>query len=146
MFSTTYLQSRYPYTYDMKGYLTNIEETTIKNTAYRKVLYTSRYTQLVVMNLQPGEEIGEEIHGLDQFIRIEKGFARVILNKGEDVYDVSDDWAIIIPAGTYHNVINTGKDELKLYTLYSPPEHRKDTLQPAKADEKEEHFDGKTTE
>jgi len=110
------------------------------------VLYTARYTQLVLMCVSPGEEIGNEVHGLDQFIRIEQGKAKVILENGETEYDVHGDWAIVIPAGTYHNVINTGNNDLKLYTLYSPPEHQKDTLQPTKADEKEEHFDGKTSE
>jgi mannose-6-phosphate isomerase-like protein (cupin superfamily) len=130
----------------MKGYITNIEKATITNSDYRRVLYTARYIQLVLQSLKPGEEIGNEIHGLDQFIRFEKGQAKVILNNGETEYDVKDDWAVIIPAGTYHNVINTGDTELKLYTLYSPPDHLKDTLEPTKADEKEDHFDGKTTE
>ena len=130
----------------MKGYAANIEEVTIKNSDYRRVLYTARNTQLVVMNLKPGEEISNEIHELDQFIRIEQGRAKVILNNGETEYNVSDNWAIIIPAGTHHNVINTGNSELKLYTLYYPPEHQKDTIQPTKADEKEEHFDGQTSE
>lgn len=130
----------------MKGYALNIENDTLENTDYRRVVYTSHYTQLVLMSLKPGEEIGNEIHGLDQFIRIEQGKAQVILNNGETVYDLEDDWAVIIPSGTYHNIINTGDNELKLYTLYSPPEHQKDTVQPTKEDEKEEHFDGKTTE
>ena len=130
----------------MKGFAIDIEEETLKNTAYRKVLYTARYTQLVVMSLKPGEEIGNEIHGLDQFIRFEQGTGKVILNNGETEYEVSDNWAVIIPAGTYHNVINTGDGELKLYTLYSPPNHQKDVLQPTKADEREEHFDGLTSE
>ncbi len=130
----------------MKGYAVNIEKETVENSDYRRVVYTSHYTQLVLMSLKPGEEIGNEIHGLDQFIRVEQGQAKVILNNGETEYDLTDDWAVIIPAGTYHNVINAGDSELKLYTLYSPPEHQKDTVQPTKADEKEEHFDGKTTE
>ncbi|EKD84626.1 MAG: mannose-1-phosphate guanyltransferase [uncultured bacterium] len=130
----------------MKGFALNIEKETLENTDYRRVLYTARYTQLVLMCVSPGEEIGNEVHGLDQFIRIEQGKAKVILENGETEYDVHGDWAIVIPAGTYHNVINTGNNDLKLYTLYSPPEHQKDTLQPTKADEKEEHFDGKTSE
>lgn len=130
----------------MKGFTLNIEEETLKNSDYRRVLYTSCYTQLVLMNVKPGEEIGNEVHGLDQFIRIEQGKAKVILGNGETEYEIEDDWVIVIPAGTYHNVINTGDTDLKLYTLYSPPEHQKDTLQPTKADEKEEHFDGKTSE
>jgi len=130
----------------MKGYITNIEETTKQNTDYRRVLYTAKNTQLVVMNLQPGEEIGNEVHELDQFIRIEEGNAKAILNNGENEYDLKDDIAIIIPAGAWHNIINTGDKELKLYTLYSPPEHKEGTVHKTKADEKEEHFDGVTTE
>lgn len=130
----------------MKGFTENIEKITLENSDYRRVVYTSHYTQLVLMNLQPGEEIGNEIHGLDQFIRVEQGRAKVVLNNGETEYDLEDDWIVIIPSGNHHNVINTGDSELKLYTLYSPPEHSKDTVQPTKADEKEEHFDGRTTE
>ena len=130
----------------MKGYKGDIEKDTLANTNFRKVLYTSKHSQLVLMSLKPGEEIGNEVHSLDQFIRIEQGQAKVILQNGETEYNLQDDWAVIIPAGTYHNVINTGKSELKLYTLYSPPEHQKDTVQSTKEDEKEEHFDGKTSE
>lgn len=130
----------------MKGYVTNIEKETVENTDYRRVLYTGRYSQLVLMCIQPGEEIGNEVHGLDQFIRIEQGSARIVLNNGEDEHDVEDDWAIVIPAGTWHNVINTGDEELKLYSIYSPPEHEEGTIHEAKEDEVEEHFDGKTTE
>lgn len=130
----------------VKGYVTNIGKETLDNQDYRRVLYTSHYTQLVLMNLKPGEEIGNEVHGLDQFLRIEQGKAKVILNDGETEYQLEDDWSIIIPAGTYHNVINIGESELKLYTLYSPPEHQKDTVQPTKADERQEHFDGQTSE
>ena len=128
------------------GYTTNIEETTVSNTDYRRVLYTSRYTQLVVMNVKPGGEIGNEVHGLDQFIRIEEGEAKAILDNGAVEYELKDDWAIVIPAGTWHNIINTGKTDLKLYTLYSPPEHEDGVVQPTKADEKEEHFNGRTTD
>src|SRR5665647_57850 len=122
----------------MKGFASNLGELTKENSDYRRVLYTSHYTQLVLMSLNPGEEIGNEIHGLDQFIRVEQGQAKVILNNGETKYDLQDGWAVIIPAGNFHNVINTGDTELKLYTLYSPPAHLKDTLQPTKADEKED--------
>lgn len=130
----------------MKGIALNIEKLTVGNKVYRKVIYTSRYTQLVIMSLKPGVEIGNEIHGLDQFIRIEQGQAKVILNNGKTEYKLQQNWAVIIPAGIYHNVINIGDNDLKLYTLYSPPAHLKDTLQPAKSDEKEDHFDGKTSE
>ena len=130
----------------MKHFIGNIEEQTQQNTDYRRIVYTSHYTQLVLMSLKPGVEIGNEIHGLDQFIRVESGKAKVVLNNGESEHEMTDDWAVIIPAGTYHNIINTGDTELKLYTLYSPPEHLKDTVQTTKADEVEDHFDGKTTE
>jgi mannose-6-phosphate isomerase-like protein (cupin superfamily) len=130
----------------MKGYAANIEKITVENTDYRRVIYTGHYTQLVVMSLKPGEEIGNELHGLDQFIRVESGQAKAILNNGETEYDLEDDWAVIVPAGTWHNIINTGEKELKLYSLYSPPEHRHDVVQPTKADEREEHFTGKVSE
>ncbi len=129
----------------MKGYITNIEKETLENENYRKVLYTSRYSQLVVMALQPGEEIGMEVHGdIDQFIRIEQGQGKVVLDGAET--EVEDDFAIVIPAGTEHNVVNTGVEAMKLYTIYSPPEHKHDVLQATKADEHEEHFDGVTSE
>jgi mannose-6-phosphate isomerase-like protein (cupin superfamily) len=128
----------------MKGYITNIERDTLENTDYRRVLYTGKNSQLVLMSIEPGDEIGEETHHLDQFIRIEAGKARLLLDDVE--HDVEDDWAFIIPAGTKHNVINTGDSPLKLYSIYSPPEHKDGIVQATKADEKEEHFDGVTTE
>jgi len=128
----------------MKYFVENIEKLTTDNTDYRRVVYTADYTQFVVMSLPPGVEIGNEIHGLDQFIRVEHGQAKLILNNGEEEHQLTDDWAVIVPAGTYHNVINTGDTELKLYTLYSPPDHLKTTVQSTKADEVEDHFDGKT--
>ncbi len=130
----------------MKGFVTNIEDTTLQNTDYRRVLYTGKHTQLVVMSIQPGEEIGEELHHLDQFIRIEQGQAKAILNKGETIYELASEYALIIPAGTWHNIINVGDTELKLYTLYSPPEHKDKVVEHTKADVYEEEFDGKTTE
>ena len=128
----------------MQGYITNIEEATLQNTDYRRVLYTAKNSQLVLMNLQPGEEIGMEVHHLDQFIRIEQGTAKAILDGVE--HEVSADFAIVVPAGTKHNFINIGQDELKLYTVYSPPEHKDGLVEATKADEHEEHFDGRTTE
>lgn len=130
----------------MKGFVVNIEKETEGNSDYRRVLYTTKNTQLVVMSIEPGDEIGNEVHELDQFIRVEEGKAQAILNNGEDVYELEDDFAIIIPSGTWHNVINTGDKPLKLYTLYSPPEHKDGTVHKTKADEQEEHFDGITTE
>lgn len=128
-----------------KGYITNIEKVTLENTDYRRVLYTSTQSQLVVMSLRPGEEIGEETHELDQFIRFEAGTAKVVLNQ-VDEHVIEEDFAIIVPAGTCHNIINVGASDLKLYTLYAPPEHKDGLVQKTKADAQEEHFDGITTE
>jgi mannose-6-phosphate isomerase-like protein (cupin superfamily) len=131
----------------MDYFLTNIEEATTKNDNFRKVLFTAEHSQLVLMSLKPGEEIGTETHHLDQFIRIEAGRGTARLNGKE--FPVQDGSALVIPAGTEHNVINSGKDEpLKLYTIYSPPEHKDGTVhrtkQEAEAD-RDDHFDGKTT-
>jgi mannose-6-phosphate isomerase-like protein (cupin superfamily) len=128
----------------MKGYVNNIEKATLENSDYRRVLYTSKNSQLVLMNVRPGEEIGEEIHHLDQFIRFEAGQGEVILDGVK--HQVEDGMAVVIPQGCKHNVINTGKEDLKLYTVYSPPEHRDGIVEHLKSDEVEEHFDGKTTE
>lgn len=128
----------------MKGYATNIEQETLQNTDYRRVLYTAHHSQLVLMCIKPGEEIGEEVHELDQFIRFEAGEARVILD-GVEHRLMADD-AVVIPQGTRHNVINVGSTDLKLYSIYSPPEHKDGTVHHMKADEKEEHFDGITSE
>lgn len=128
----------------MKGYITNIEKATRENTDYRRVLYTGKNSQLVLMNLAPGEEIGEEVHHLDQFLRFEEGEGEVILDGV--THSVSDGYAVVIPQGARHNVINTGNTHLKLYSIYSPAEHKDGTVHKTKADEKEEHFDGVTTE
>ena len=128
----------------MKGYVINIDQETRSNEDYRRVLYTSRHSQLVVMNIEPGDEIGEEVHTLDQFIRFEEGEGTAIL--GDETYAVRADHALMIPAGLKHNVINSGETPLKLYSIYSPPEHKDQTVQATKVDEAEEHFDGVTTE
>ena len=128
----------------MTGYLINIEKETLENTDYRRVLYTAKNSQLVLMSIEPGDEIGEEVHHLDQFIRLEQGIAKVILD--DVAHEVREDWAFVIPAGTKHNVVNTGDVPLKLYTVYSPPEHKDGLVERTKADEVEEHFDGVTTE
>ncbi len=129
----------------MKGFVDDIEELTLNNDLYRKVLYTGKNLQLVLMTLQPGDEIGEEVHeGHDQFFRIEEGEGKVVID-GE-THAVSDDDAVIVPAGARHNVINTGDHPLRLYTIYGPPEHRDGVVHATKEDEQEEHFDGKTTE
>jgi len=96
------------------------------------------------MNIQPGDEIGQETHHLDQFIRIEQGNAKAILDGVE--HDLPADFAVVIPAGTQHNLVNVGAEELKLYSVYSPPEHKDGTIHANKAEQKEEHFDGITTE
>jgi mannose-6-phosphate isomerase-like protein (cupin superfamily) len=131
----------------MQGYVTNIERGTLDNDNFRKVLYTSKNSQLVLMSLNPEEEIGEEVHDLDQFFRIESGRGKAVLDGVE--HEISDGSAIVVPEGTKHNIINTSPNEpLKLYTLYSPPDHKDGTIHKTKADAEshEEHFDGKTTE
>jgi mannose-6-phosphate isomerase-like protein (cupin superfamily) len=119
----------------MNGYVTNIEQDTLTNEDYRRVLFTGSNTQLVLMTLRPGEEIGLEAHtGHDQFIRVEAGAGFVQLN-GER-HPLRDGSAVVIPSGTEHNVVNTSRTEaLRLYTLYSPPEHRDGTVHHTKADE-----------
>ncbi len=117
----------------MTGFVTNIEKDTLENDNFRKVLYTAKNMQLVVMSLDAGEEIGLETHPEhDQFIRVDKGNAKAILN-GE-ASELSDGSCVIIPAGVEHNVVNTGDGELKLYTIYSPPEHPDGTVHATKAD------------
>jgi mannose-6-phosphate isomerase-like protein (cupin superfamily) len=121
------------------GWSANIESETLGNTTFRTVLFTGTQTQLTVMHLQAGEEIGLEAHDdTDQFIRVEEGFARVTMGRAKGTVDdehvLEDDWAVIIPAGVWHNVINTGDGPLKLYSLYSPPEHPDGTVHPTKAD------------
>lgn len=118
----------------MKGFVTNIERDAVENDDYRRVLYTGPNTQLVLMTLQPGEEIGEETHEEhDQFIRIERGTGRVVID-GE-MRGLEDGSAVVIPAGARHNVINTSdREALRLYTLYSPPEHPERTVHRTKAD------------
>ncbi len=131
-----------------KGFATNIEKDTLENTLFRKVLYTGRFSQLVLMCLKPGEEIGEEVHDdIDQFFRFEEGEGVVVIDGVK--HAVEDGSAVIVPNGANHNVINTSKTELlKLYTIYSPPEHRDGVIHKTREEAmaQEEHFDGKTTE
>lgn len=119
----------------MTGYIGHIEELTLKNTYFRQVLFTGKYNQLVLMCLQPGEEIGDEVHHtVDQFFRIEAGEAKFVFNETEE-HLVHDADAVIVPAGTFHNVINTSSTEaLKLYTIYSPPNHPDGTVHKTKAE------------
>lgn len=131
----------------MKGYIIDIEKETVANELFRKVLYTAPSSQLVLMSIAPLEDIGEEVHELDQFIRIEAGEGKSILNGVE--HELHDGSAIVIPRGVKHNIINTSQDRpLKLYSLYSPPEHKDGTIHNTKVDamSHEEHFDGVTTE
>lgn len=126
-------------------FITNIEEDTIKNKDFRRVLYTATDCQLVLMSIPPKEDIGEEVHeSIDQFIRVEKGKGKAVFNGME--HNIKDGSAFIIPQGTKHNIINTGRSDLKIYTVYSPPNHVKDTIHRTKgeAEAKEEHFDGDT--
>lgn len=126
-----------------EGFRDNIEELTVQNKFYRRVLYTTKNSQLVVMSIEPGDEIGEEVHQVDQFIRFEKGQGKTILDGKEG--KIGDGDAIVVPKGTKHNVINTSKTEqLKLYAIYSPPQHKKDTIHKTKEDDVEDHFDGVT--
>lgn len=131
----------------MDHFLIDIEEATVKNDNFRKVLFTAQNSQLVLMSLKPGEEIGAETHDLDQFIRVEAGRGTAQLNGKQ--HPIQDGSALVIPAGTRHNIINSGKeDALKLYTIYSPPEHKDGTVHHTKQEaesDRNDHFDGKTT-
>lgn len=123
----------------MLGWVGDIEKDTLDNGFFRKVLFTGDSIQLTVMSIEPGGEVGLEMHDhLDQFLRIEEGTARVTFGKTEEQvdeeHDVADDWAVIVPGGVWHNVINTGEGPLKLYSLYAPPEHPADTVHRTKAD------------
>jgi mannose-6-phosphate isomerase-like protein (cupin superfamily) len=126
----------------MLGWVGDIEKETLANDTFRTVLFTGEHTQLTVMRIGPGEDIGREAHDTnDQFLRIEQGSARVELGSSEDAvdetHDVEADWAVIVPAGVWHNVVNTGDGELKLYSLYSPPEHPDGTVHRTKAEAEE---------
>lgn len=134
----------------MRGFNANIEKDTLENNNFRKVLYTAKHSQLVLMSLKPKEEIGMEVHkDNDQFFRFEQGQGKCIIDGNE--YDVTDGSAIIVPAGAEHNVINTSETgELKLYTIYSPAHHKdgivRQTKEQAEAKENDEEFDGVTSE
>ena len=130
----------------MKGYIQDIESIASGNENFRRVLYTARNCQLVVMALKPGEDIGAEVHKLDQFFRVESGHGKAVLDGATTL--IKPGFAVIVPAGTKHNIINTGTKALKLYTLYAPPNHRDGVVHTtrADADADTEHFDGKTSE
>ena len=132
-----------------RGYCDNIDKATVKNQDFRRVLYTGKNLQLVLMTLQPGDEIGEEVHDdRDQFFRVEAGRGEISIDGA--THRVEADDAVIVPAGARHNVRNVGSEPLKLYTIYGPPEHRDGTVHPTKADadrdHERDHFDGETTE
>jgi mannose-6-phosphate isomerase-like protein (cupin superfamily) len=131
----------------MKGYIENIEKLTIENDNFRKVLYTGKTSQLVLMSLKPSEEIGEEVHTLDQFIRVEAGMGKAVIDDVETA--ISDGSAVVIPSGAKHNIINSDGSPMKLYTIYSPPEHADGIIHVTREDamaDTSDHFDGKTTE
>ena len=130
----------------MKGFVRDIEALAIKNEDFRQVLYTAKSCQLVVMALKPGEEIGAEVHKLDQFFRVEEGSGEAVLDGVRTAIQAG--FAVLVPAGTKHNIVNTSEAPLKLYTLYAPPNHRDGVVHHTRADAEadSEHFDGKTTE
>jgi mannose-6-phosphate isomerase-like protein (cupin superfamily) len=130
----------------MKGYLQDIESIATKNTDFRRVLYTTKQSQLVLMALKPGEEIGAEVHKSDQFFRVEEGSGEAVLDGVRT--PIHAGFAVVIPGGAKHNIINTGTASMKLYTIYSPPNHRDGVVHHtrAEAEADNEHFDGKTTE
>ena len=131
----------------MHGLATDIEAATRANDDFRRVAYTGRNLQLVLMALQPGEDIGAEVHtGHDQFFRVETGSGEFVIDGATT--SISDGWAMIVPAGAQHNVINTGAEPLRLYTLYAPPHHRNQVVRATKADALAipEQFDGITSE
>ena len=131
----------------VKGFVTDIEKDTVANKNFRKVLYTGKNSQLVLMSLKPGEEIGSEVHkDTDQFFRVDAGSGKVIINGTET--ELKNGSAVVVPQGAEHNIINTGKNDLKLYSIYSPPHHENGTIHRTKedAESSKEHYDGKTTE
>jgi mannose-6-phosphate isomerase-like protein (cupin superfamily) len=130
----------------MKGFVKNIETIAVSNNHFREVLYTAKHCQLVVMALRPQEEIGAEVHKLDQFFRVEEGSGEAVLDGVTT--QIKTGFAVLVPAGTNHNIINTGHVPLKLYTLYAPPNHRDGVIHRTRLDatNDNERFDGKTTE
>jgi len=130
----------------MKGFVQNIEGLAVKNDKFRQVLYTAKNSQLVLMSLKPHEDIGAEIHKVDQFFRVEEGSGEAVLNGART--PIQAGFAVLVPAGVNHNIVNTGTVPLKLYTLYAPPNHRDGVIHKSRADAEgdTEHFDGKTTE
>jgi mannose-6-phosphate isomerase-like protein (cupin superfamily) len=140
-----FAEEELPVNLNLKGFVTDIENDTVTNKNFRKVLYTGEHSQLVLMSLKPKEDIGEEVHDVDQFFRIDEGSGKVIINGKEQ--KISDGFAIVIPAGAKHNVVNDGKKDLKLYSLYSPPHHKDKVIHRTKEDalkDKTDKFEGPT--
>ena len=131
---------------DMKGFVQDIESLAVRNDDFRQVLYTAKHCQLVVMALKPGEEIGSEVHKLDQFFRVEEGTGEAVLDGVRTA--IRAGFAVVVPAGATHNIINTSGSPLKLYTVYAPPNHRDGVVHHTRADAEAdaEQFDGKTSE
>jgi len=130
----------------LKGFVRDIEALAVKNSDFRQVLYTAKHCQLVLMALKPAEEIGAEVHKLDQFFRVEEGSGEAEMDGVRTA--IRAGFAVVVPAGVKHNIINTGTVPLKLYTIYAPPNHRDGVVHHTRADAEadKEHFDGKTTE
>src|SRR3989338_2176252 len=131
----------------MNGYVTNIEKLSLENENFRKVVYTDKNSQLVLMSLLPGEEIGEEVHGVGQFLRVEKGRGKAVLNDAP--HELAGGSVIVVPAGIKHNIVNTGSESMKLYTLYMPPHHKDGDAHKTRAEgeaDTTDEFDGTTTE
>jgi mannose-6-phosphate isomerase-like protein (cupin superfamily) len=122
----------------MLGWVGDIERETLANETFRTVVFTGEHLQVTVMRLAPGEDIGGEVHPhTDQFIRLEQGRGQALIGPSEEeaeARDIEDDWAVVIPAGAWHNVVNTGDEDLKLYSIYTPPEHPDGTVHETKAD------------
>lgn len=130
----------------MKGFVRDIEQVAVDNNEFRRVLYTAQHCQLVVMALRPGEDIGMEVHDVDQFFRVEEGTGEAVIDGVRT--PVQAGFAVVVPAGARHNIVNTGSKALKLYTLYAPPHHKDGTVHHTRAEAQadQEHFDGVMTE
>jgi mannose-6-phosphate isomerase-like protein (cupin superfamily) len=143
--SVTSAELKGPIMRSAKGFVGNIDTLTTENTDFRRVLYTAKELQLVLMSVPPGDHIGEEVHDVDQFIRVEQGTGEVVIDDTKT--PIGPDFAVVIPKGRKHDVINTGTVPLRVYTIYSPPHHREGVVHPtrAAAEQDTEHFDGTTT-
>jgi len=125
------------------GFFVNLQKQAKDNDTFRDVLFTSNYSQLVLMSIAPGDDIGAEVHGLDQFVMIVEGNAEAVIDDQKERLEAGG--AVVIPAGSEHNVVNVGETDLKLYTVYAPPEHKNGIVHDTKADQGHEHFDGETS-